>query len=64
MKRSPMTSITIRVPDELMDRVRKLAKRDYSSESAVLRRVIRLGLDTDERLEPDDERSPVCGVAS
>jgi hypothetical protein len=58
VKRARMSNITIRVPDELMDRVRAKAARDYSKEAAVLRRVIRLGLDADDRLEGTTASSP------
>lgn len=53
MKRA-MTSVTIRMPDDLMDRVRQIAARDYSKEAATMRRLVRLGLEADERRERVD----------
>lgn len=49
-----MSSVTIRMPDDLMDRVREIAVRDYSKEAAVFRRLVRLGLEADERRERVD----------
>lgn len=60
-----MSNITIRMPDELMERVREIAARDYSRESAVLRRLVRLGIDADERRERiDSPRQPIEERAS
>lgn len=54
-----MTTITIRVPTDLMERVKAVSARDYAGDSATLRRLVRLGLEADERREqvdaaPDD----------
>lgn len=51
MKRGAMSNLTIRVPDELMDRVREIAARDYSRESVVVRRLLRLGIEADAQGE-------------
>lgn len=49
-----MSNVTIRMPGELMERVREIAARDYSKEAAVLRRLVRLGIEADERREKVD----------
>ena len=49
-----MSNITIRVPTELLERVKDIAVRDYSKESAVVRRLLRLGIEADERRERVD----------
>lgn len=49
-----MTTITIRVPADLMERVKTIAARDYAGDSATLRRLLRLGLEADERRERVD----------
>lgn len=58
-----MSNITIRVPDELIDRIREIAARDYSREAAVIRRLIRLGIEADERREQVDAPREMVGVA-
>lgn len=50
-----MLTVTIRVPADLMERVKKTAARDYAGDSATLRRLLRLGLEADERRERVDE---------
>lgn len=64
VKRAPMSNITIRVPDELIDRIREIAARDYSREAAVVRRLIRLGIEADQRREQVDAPREMVGVAS
>lgn len=59
-----MSNITIRVPDELIDRIREIAARDYSREAAVVRRLIRLGIEADQRREQVDAPREMVGVAS
>jgi predicted DNA-binding protein len=49
-----MSSKTIRMPPELMERVRRVAARDYAQEGATIRRLVRLGLEADERREQVD----------
>jgi hypothetical protein len=49
-----MSSVTLRMPAYLLDRVREVAARDYSKEAATLRRLIRLGIEADERRERVD----------
>lgn len=49
-----MCTITIRVPTDLMERVKVIAARDYAGDSATLRRLLRLGLEADERRERVD----------
>lgn len=59
-----MSNITIRVPTELLERVKDIAVRDYSKESAVVRRLLRLGIEADERRERvDTPRDPVEAVS-
>lgn len=58
-----MTTITIRVPEDLMERVKAVAVRDYAGDSATLRRLLRLGLEADERRERVDEPSQPAEVA-
>ena len=50
-----MSTVTIRVPDDLMERVRTIAARDYAGDSSTLRRLIRLGVEADERRERVDD---------
>jgi predicted transcriptional regulator len=55
-----MTSVTVRMPDDLMARIREIAARDYSKDAATLRRIVRLGIEADERRERvDAPRQPV-----
>ncbi len=49
-----MSSVTVRMPDDLMTRVREIAARDYSKEAAAFRRLVRLGIEADERRERVD----------
>jgi plasmid stability protein len=61
-----MISVTVRMPADLMDRVRVVAARDYDGDSAALRRLLRLGLEADERREMVDRpavRETVEGAA-
>ena len=53
MKRA-MTSVTIRLPEDLMARVREIAARDYSRDAVTLRRIVRLGVEADARREQVD----------
>ena len=57
-----MLTITIRVPADLMDRVKAIAVRDYAGDSATLRRLLRLGLEADERRERVDESAVAAAV--
>lgn len=49
-----MSNLTLRVPTELMERLKRSAARNYSTHSDAARRILRLGLDADERLEQGD----------
>lgn len=49
--RERKVSCTMRLPAELLDRVDEVARRDYTDRSAALRRLIRLGLESDARRE-------------
>jgi Arc/MetJ-type ribon-helix-helix transcriptional regulator len=49
-----MTNITLRLPRELIERVSDVARRDYGKSSETYRRLLRLGLEADERRERVD----------
>jgi len=51
VKREPMSNVTIRMPAELLERVKSIAALDYSREAQALRRIIRLGCEAAEREE-------------
>lgn len=59
-----MSSVTVRLPDDLMARIREIAVRDYSKEAAVFRRIVRLGLEADERRERVDQPPQPAVAAS
>ena len=44
MEKLPASTYALRLPDELRDRVKSLAKLDHSNEAVVARRAMRLGL--------------------
>jgi plasmid stability protein len=49
-----MSNVTVRMPEDLMARIRVIAARDYSNEAATVRRIVRLGIEADERREQVD----------
>lgn len=51
-----MSNLTVRVPDDLLARVREIAARDYADQSAAVRRLLRLGIEADARRERVDEQ--------
>lgn len=63
MERALDTTITIRVPADLMVRIKAIADRDYAGDSATLRRLLRLGLEADERRERVDGPRSAIEVA-
>jgi hypothetical protein len=48
--------VTARIPSTVADEVRRIAERDSESQSTVIRRLLRFGLDTERRSLPESPR--------
>lgn len=45
--------VTLRMPSTVVDEVRRLAERDAETQSSILRRLVRHGLDFERRTAPE-----------
>ena len=46
-----MGQVVVKLPDELEKKIDEIAKQEYNPKSAVIRRLISIGIDTLENLE-------------
>ncbi len=48
--RDPQIILTVRAPRELVERVREIAQREFETDSTILRRLLRRGLEAEQRV--------------